>query len=34
MKPGVLRSAWTMFTRVAMFGQAYMRAVVSVPETL
>ena len=34
MKPGVFRSAWTTVTLVAMFGQAYIRAVVTVPETL
>ncbi len=34
MNPGVLRSACTTLTRVATFGQAYMRAVVCVPDTL
>jgi hypothetical protein len=34
MYPGVLRSACTTFTAVAMFGQAYIRAVLSTPATL
>jgi hypothetical protein len=34
MEPGVLRSAWTTFPAVAMFGQAYTRAVASTPMRL